>query len=205
MAQAPQIFLSMRRSGTSHISVTRRYIAPAARGSAKASRMPARYSTGDILPLRSRPSACAKCRVAAVISEDRKLQTLPGERRHQQRDAVERGRNRREIVLAHPGRRKRDQRQPEQQMKIGPQHQPVDMPHQMKEVVVVVPVDRDVDEAQNIAEKYRRQTASAARSAPCGTFSSSTMIVMMIAITPSLKASRRSFSNRYRSGAAPWR
>jgi hypothetical protein len=33
--------------------------------------------------------------------------------------------------------------------------------------------------------------SSAAKSAPCGTFSSSTMIVMMMAITPSVKASSR--------------
>src|SRR5215204_229552 len=34
---------------------------------------------------------------------------------------------------------------------------------------------------------------SAAQSAPCGIFSSSTMMVMMMAITPSLNASRRPF------------
>src|SRR5215204_3617804 len=34
---------------------------------------------------------------------------------------------------------------------------------------------------------------SAAQSAPCGTFNSSTMMVMMMAITPSLNASRRPF------------
>jgi len=32
---------------------------------------------------------------------------------------------------------------------------------------------------------------SAAKSSPCGTFSSSTMMVMMMAITPSVKASSR--------------
>jgi hypothetical protein len=36
----------------------------------------------------------------------------------------------------------------------------------------------------------------AARSAPCGTFSSSTMMVMMMAITPSLNASGRPFPCR---------
>src|SRR5574338_241753 len=34
--------------------------------------------------------------------------------------------------------------------------------------------------------------ASVAQSAPCGSFSSSTMMVMMMAMTPSLKAARRS-------------
>jgi hypothetical protein len=52
-------------------------------------------------------------------------------------------------------------------------------------ILELVPVDANVDEA----EEYGPQGASACRSAPGGIFSSSTMIVMMMAMTPSLKAS----------------
>ena len=63
--------------------------------------------------------------------------------------------------------------------------------HRVQHVVVVVPVDPDVDEAQHVAEEHRQQRRSAASAASCGTFSSSTMMVMMIASTPSLNASSR--------------
>src|SRR5205823_3562500 len=47
---------------------------------------------------------------------------------------------------------------------------------------------------------------SASSSTPCGTFNSSTMIVMMIAITPSLNASSRFFcTRRGLAGTHPFR
>lgn len=61
------------------------------------------------------------------------------------------------MILSHATGRKWNQRQPEQQVQIGPQQRAIDVRDQVKEVMVVIPVDRDVDEAQHIAEKHRRQ------------------------------------------------
>src|SRR6516165_9355627 len=57
---------------------------------------------------------------------------------------------------------------------------------------MIVPVDRQIDKAQNIAYEIGVTAISAIQSEPCGTFNSSTIIVMIIAITPSLNAARRS-------------
>ena len=56
---------------------------------------------------------------------------------------------------------------------------------------MVVPVDPDVDEAQDVAQEHRHDRARAVEPSPCGTFISSTMMVMMMAMTPSLNASSR--------------
>ena len=86
-------------------------------------------------------------------------------------------------------------------MGIGPQDQAVDPPDSVQHVVMVVPVDRHIDEAEHIAEEDRQlgRAAPASRS-PCGTFSSSTMMVMMMAITPSLNAVSRSLFMLPRGG-----
>ncbi len=57
-------------------------------------------------------------------------------------------------------------------------------------MMVIVPIDAEINEAQHIAQQtgsnwYQCQRCQLA----CGTFNSSTMIVMMMAITPSLNAS----------------
>ena len=57
--------------------------------------------------------------------------------------------------------------------------------------MVVVPVDAEKNEAQHIAQEDRDERGSAAASVPYGTFNSSTMIVIRMAITPSLNASIR--------------
>ena len=93
------------------------------------------------------------------------------------------------MVLAHPAGGKGNQRQPEQQVQVGPEHAAGDVFARHGAVMMVVPVDADVDEAEHVAEEHRQQRRSASRLAPCGTFSSSTMMVMMMAITPSLNAS----------------
>ena len=56
---------------------------------------------------------------------------------------------------------------------------------------MVVPVNADVNEAQYITEETGRSGRKAARPVPCGDFISSTIMVMMTANTPSLKASMR--------------
>jgi hypothetical protein len=59
----------------------------------------------------------------------------------------------------------------------------------VQHVVVVVPVDPEIDEAEDVRENAGSVPRSAAKSVACGGLSSSTMIVMRIAITPSLNAS----------------
>jgi hypothetical protein len=61
----------------------------------------------------------------------------------------------------------------------------------VEHVVMIAPVDADEDKAQDVAAELWQQRGTSARSWPCGTFSSSTMIVMMMASTPSLNASSR--------------
>lgn len=47
----------------------------------------------------------------------------------------------------------------------------------------LIPIYPHVDEAQRITEEHRHKGCKAAQSAPCGTFNSSTVIVMMMALT----------------------
>jgi hypothetical protein len=61
------------------------------------------------------------------------------------------------MVLAHPAGDERQQRQPKQQMQIGPEHAAADALHGVQQVVMVVPVDADIDKAQDVAEENRQQ------------------------------------------------
>ena len=47
--------------------------------------------------------------------------------------------------------------QPEQQEEIGPEHPATDLPRGVQQVVMVVPVDADVDVAQHVAQEDREQ------------------------------------------------
>ena len=76
----------------------------------------------------------------------------------------------------------------------------VDAFGRVQQVMVVVPVDAQEDETQNVGQNTRQQRARALPSPPpCGTLSSSTMMVMRMAMTPSLNASNRwSYGHYYR-------
>src|SRR5439155_26713475 len=78
-------------------------------------------------------------------------------------------------------------------MQIGPQNQPIDPPDQMQEMMMIVPVNRDVDKTHDIADENRGRRRQVVK-AGAVRHNSSTMIVMMMAMTPSLNASSRSFS-----------
>ena len=60
------------------------------------------------------------------------------------------------MVLAQPRGGEWQQRQPEQQMKIGPKHPARHVSHRVQHVMVIVPVDTDVHKAQHIAEEHRQ-------------------------------------------------
>ena len=76
-------------------------------------------------------------------------------------------------------------------MQIGPHHRATDFLGDLKEVMVAVPVNPNKNEAQHVTEEHGQQLepCSAARLESCETLSFKTMIVMMIASTPSLNAS----------------
>src|SRR5215470_13618976 len=74
-------------------------------------------------------------------------------------------------------------------MKIRPQNAPGHSLTGIEHMVMIVPVDTDVYEAEDIAQKHRSDRRERVRLSPCGIFISSTMMVMMIAMTPSLNAS----------------
>ena len=60
-------------------------------------------------------------------------------------------------------------------------------------MVMVVPVNPYVNEAENVTQKNRKELAQGFQVITMGTFNSKTMIVMMMANTPSLNAASRSF------------
>src|SRR5262245_213123 len=70
--------------------------------------------------------------VRAVASDDHSLKDVVGDGRHQQSDAIERRRIARKVILAHPTGRKRNERQPKQEVRVGPQDPPVDLGHRMQ-------------------------------------------------------------------------
>src|ERR1700730_18943115 len=61
------------------------------------------------------------------------------------------------MVLPHPGGNERGQRETKQQMQIRPQDAARDMLRRLQEVMIVVPVDAKVNEAQDIAEENRKE------------------------------------------------
>ena len=75
---------------------------------------------------------------------------------------------------------------PEQHVEVGPQHAATHVRGDVQHVMLIVPVDADVNEAEQVALEHRQDGREAFEVAVCRTFSSSIMIVMMMAITPSL-------------------
>ena len=62
-------------------------------------------------------------------------------------------------------------------------------------MMVIVPVDPDVDKTHDVAAEDRNEWSQTGETCVmCGARSSSTIMVMMMAITPSLNASIRFFS-----------
>ncbi len=92
----------------------------------------------------------------------RRLRAQKGAHQHQIRrgageqvDAVKGHRGGGELGFRRPGRGEGQQRQTEQQDEIGPEHRAVDRFDHIEQVVVVVPVDRHVGEADDIGEESR--------------------------------------------------
>jgi hypothetical protein len=58
-----------------------------------------------------------------------------------------------EMVIADPSRCKWKQRQPKEQVQIRPKYSARDMPCGLQHVMMVVPVDADVNEAEDVAKE----------------------------------------------------
>lgn len=96
-------------------------------------------------------------RVRVVKGQECAYQNIISHAAHQQYECVNDHGPLRKMVFAHPAGGKGHQREPEQQMDIGPKHFPVDMLHYAEQVVMVVPIKSDVHKAEEVAEKYGRQ------------------------------------------------
>ena len=77
----------------------------------------------------------------------------------QLQQAVERDGQRREVVLPHPTRGEGNEREPEQQVQVGPQNAPADVRDRVQQMVVIVPIHADEDEAQDVAREHRQERA----------------------------------------------
>jgi len=60
-----------------------------------------------------------------------------------------------EVGIVHPANRERNQRNPEQQKQVGPQHHSVDAFGRVQHVMVVIPEDPDVRKAERVGQKHR--------------------------------------------------
>ena len=61
------------------------------------------------------------------------------------------------MVFSHPPGGKRKQREPEQEMQVGPEHCTCHHRAGMQQVMVIIPVNANVQKAQNVAEKHGQQ------------------------------------------------
>jgi hypothetical protein len=60
------------------------------------------------------------------------------------------------VFLPHPPGGERKQREPEQQVQISPEHPTSHRGAGMQQLMVVVPVDPDINAAQDVTEEYRK-------------------------------------------------
>lgn len=80
-----------------------------------------------------------------------------GDGAHEQDKTIGRDGNGREVILAHPPGNEWDQRQPEEEMQVSPQHPTADFVYGVEQVVMVVPINADIDKAQDVADEDGEQ------------------------------------------------
>jgi hypothetical protein len=117
----------------------------------------------------------------------------PGDSGEHAGEGVERDGEGRDAAVADPGGGEGDQGEREEEGEVRPEDAVGDVVEIVDEVVVVDPVDAGLDEAEEVDGEQGEKAWRPLRletSLP-GTCSSSTMMVMMTAMTPSEKASRR--------------
>ncbi len=82
-----------------------------------------------------------------------------GDSGKEQHDSIHRHGTGRDAVLTEPRRGEGRQRKLEKKVQIGPKDFSIDALSGLKKVVVIVPVDADIEEAHDVTEKHRQQSA----------------------------------------------
>ena len=91
--------------------------------------------------------------VGALLLDDGGLQNVVGDGGHEEDEAVDGGGYRSEMVLANPRCGEREKREPEKQVEVRPEDTTRDFFGGLEQVVMVVPINADVDETQDVAEE----------------------------------------------------
>ena len=91
--------------------------------------------------------------VGALLFDDGGLQNVVGDGGHEEDEAVDGGGYLPEMIFADPGGGEREKREPEEEMEVRPEDAAADAFGGLEEVVMVVPVDADVDETEDVAEE----------------------------------------------------
>ncbi len=91
--------------------------------------------------------------------EERPDEDVVGDGGEEQDDSVERDGPGGEMIVAHPCGGERNEREPEEKMEVGPKRRAIDAFGGVKQVMMIVPVDGDEDEAENVAEEDRSDGA----------------------------------------------
>ena len=92
-----------------------------------------------------------------MLRDDHLLQDRVGDGGQKHHHPVNGGRQRGEVILAHPAGDERHERQPEEEVQVRPQNLSVDSVCGVEHVVMIVPVDAQVDEAQHVSQKHRHE------------------------------------------------
>ena len=152
--------------------------------------------TIETFPLVSLPSAALMPRIAWIGAQDRAHESRVGNRSADRDRAVGGGGEGVAMRRSDPFGGERDEREPEEQEQVRPHHGPGDALGEPQQVMVVVPVDPDHREAQDVDEQRGKPALEPVEIGVSGVLRPSTMIVMITAITPSVKASSRCESMR---------
>jgi hypothetical protein len=91
--------------------------------------------------------------VRALLFDDGALQNVVGDGGHEEDEAVDGGGDRGEMVFVDKGGGKREKGEPEKQVEVCPEDAAGDAFGGLEKVMMIVPVNADVDEAQDVAEE----------------------------------------------------
>src|SRR5262245_48986821 len=92
-------------------------------------------------------------------SDESASEEIVGAAGQEKDQAIGRGGPGSEVAVAEPVGDEGDQRQPKEEMQIGPENAAIYAIGGLKKMMVVIPVNADVDETQEIAEKNRDERA----------------------------------------------
>ena len=112
-----------------------------------------RISSRDILPLASSADGGRQARIAGVRCQQDADQDVVGHRREQHHDAVNADGQSDQAVISGPGSDPWDEGEPEQEVQIGPKYGAIDALHGLQQVMMIVPVDAQEDEAESVDQQ----------------------------------------------------